>query len=89
MHKLDDIDRNILHLLQNNGRMSNVDLAKAVGISAPPCLRRLRRLKKVGLLQGYFARVNEKALGFGVKVFAMVGLQSQAETDLQAFEARC
>lgn len=89
MHKLDEIDLHILRLLQEDGRMTNVDIAAQVGISAPPCLRRIRALEETGLLQGYHAVVNGKALGFEVNVFAMVGLHSQAEADLQAFEEKC
>ncbi|MBE9476518.1 MAG: Lrp/AsnC family transcriptional regulator [Proteobacteria bacterium] len=87
--KLDAIDLKLLSLLQEDGRMTNVDLAKAVGISAPPCLRRIRALQDNGLIQGFHADVNEKELGFEVKAFAMVGLHSQAEVDLSAFEERC
>lgn len=87
--KLDAIDRRILAELQADGRMTNVDLAKVVGISAPPCLRRVRALEEKGLIQGYHAVVDENELGFEVKVFAMVGLNSQAEVDLSAFEAKC
>ena len=87
--KLDAIDLQLLALLQGDGRMTNVDLAKAVGISAPPCLRRIRSLEEKGFIQGYHAVVNEKELGFEVKAFAMVGLHSQAEVDLSAFEERC
>jgi len=89
MHKLDEIDLHILRLLQDDGRMTNVDIAAKVGISAPPCLRRVRALEEAGLLKGYHAVVDSKALGFDVKVFAMVGLHSQAEADLQAFESKC
>lgn len=87
--KLDAIDLKLLHLLQEDGRMTNVDLAKEVGISAPPCLRRIRALQDQGFILGFHADVNEKALGFEVKSFAMVGLHSQAEVDLSAFEERC
>lgn len=87
--KLDAIDLKLLSLLQENGRMTNVDLAKAVGISAPPCLRRIRTLQEQGYIQGFHADVNAKELGFEVKAFAMVGLHSQAEADLNAFEDRC
>jgi DNA-binding Lrp family transcriptional regulator len=87
--KLDAIDLKLLSLLQEDGRMTNVDLAKAVGISAPPCLRRIRVLQDQGYIQGFHADVNEKELGFEVKAFAMVGLHSQAEVDLSAFEERC
>ncbi|MGR3571078.1 Lrp/AsnC family transcriptional regulator [Brevirhabdus sp.] len=87
--KLDPIDRMILAELQADGRMTNVELAKRVGISAPPCLRRVRTLEESGLIRGYHAEVDPRALGFEVQVFAMVGLHSQAEVDLSRFEARC
>ncbi len=87
--KLDPIDRMILAELQADGRMTNVELARRVGISAPPCLRRVRTLEESGFIRGYHADVNARALGFEVQVFAMVGLVSQAEADLSAFEARC
>jgi DNA-binding Lrp family transcriptional regulator len=87
--KLDPIDRKILAELQADGRMTNVELASRVGISAPPCLRRVRTLEEQGYIQGYHAAVDARALGFEVQVFAMVGLVSQAEADLVAFENRC
>ena len=87
--KLDVVDRKILSELQNDGRMTNVDLAGKVGISAPPCLRRVRTLEEKGYINGYHAEVNSRQLGFEVQVFAMVGLHSQAETDLAAFETQC
>ena len=64
--KLDKIDRRILRDLQADGRMTNVDLAKRAGISAPPCLRRVRALEEAGFIRGYHADVNSEALGFGV-----------------------
>ncbi len=84
--KLDRIDRRILRDLQADGRMTNVDLAKRAGISAPPCLRRVRALEESGYIRGYHADINPEALGFGVTIFAQVGLASQAEADLKAFE---
>ena len=87
--KLDEIDRKILAELQADGRMTNVELASRVGISAPPCLRRVRTLEDAGYIRGYHADVDPRELGFEVAVFAMVGLHSQAEVDLSAFEARC
>lgn len=84
--KLDKIDRKILRNLQDNGRMTNVDLAKAAGISAPPCLRRVRALEEAGYIDGYFAKINAPLMGYGVVVFAQVKLISQAETDLNKFE---
>ncbi|WP_033068296.1 Lrp/AsnC family transcriptional regulator [Thalassospira australica] len=86
--KLDKIDRRILRDLQEDGRMTNVELARRAGISAPPCLRRVRALEETGFIQGYHADVDAQALGYHVTVFAMVGLASQAEHDLRAFEAR-
>jgi DNA-binding Lrp family transcriptional regulator len=85
--KLDRIDRKILNDLQQDGRMTNVDLARNAGISAPPCLRRVRALEEAGFIRGYHADLNAEALGYGVTVFAQVGLSSQAEHDLKAFEA--
>jgi len=87
--KLDPIDRKILAELQGDGRMTNVKLSGRVGISAPPCLRRVRTLEEQGYIKGYHAAVDARALGFEVQVFAMVGLLSQAEADLNAFEDRC
>ena len=87
--RLDPIDRKILSELQADGRMTNVELAKRVGISAPPCLRRVRTLEDAGFIRGYHAQVDTRELGFEVQVFASVGLQSQAEADLSAFERRC
>ncbi len=87
MRRLDSIDRNILHELQQDGRITNVELARRVGISAPPCLRRVRSLEEAGYIRGYRALLDEKALGCEVTAFAMVHLSSQAESDLQAFEA--
>ena len=87
--KLDPIDRKILAELQADGRMTNVELARRVGISAPPCLRRVRTLEEAGYIRGYHADINPRELGFEVQVFAMVRLHSQAETDLSAFERRC
>jgi len=88
-NRLDEIDRKILSELQEDGRMTNVELARRVGISAPPCLRRVRTLEEAGYIRGYHADVNPRELGFEVQVFAMVGLHSQAEVDLSAFEQRC
>ena len=87
--KLDQIDRKILAELQGDGRMTNVELSRRVGISAPPCLRRVRSLEETGLIEGYHARLNGRALGYEVTVFAMVSLKSQAGTDLEEFETLC
>ena len=83
--RLDKIDRKILSALQADGRTTNVDLSKRVGISAPPCLRRVRTLEETGYIEGYHAKLNSKALGFEVTVFAMVGLQKQSGADINSF----
>ena len=83
---LDAIDWKILKEMQDDGRITNVELARKVGISPPPCLRRMRALEQAGMIAGYFAQLDEKSVGFEVIAFAMVGLHSQAEADLRAFE---
>ena len=84
--KLDEIDRRILEELRDEGRVTNVELARRVGISAPPCLRRVRALEQAGYIRGYHADLDAEALGYGLTVFAWVGLHSQHESDLAAFE---
>lgn len=84
---IDPIDRQIVRLLQSDGRMTNVELASRVGLTAPPCLRRVRGLEEAGVIRSYHARIDPVALGFGVTIFAMVSLKSQAENDLRTFEA--
>jgi len=84
--RLDAIDWKILDELQRNGRITNVELARRVGISAPPCLRRMRALEEAGFIKGYRALLDQKLLGYEINVFAMVHLASQAEPDLLAFE---
>lgn len=84
--RLDETDWRILRELQESGRITNVELARRVGISAPPCLRRMRALEEAGVIEGYHALISQKALGFDVCAFAMVGLTRQSEHDLRAFE---
>jgi DNA-binding Lrp family transcriptional regulator len=84
--RLDTVDWKILKELQSDGRMTNVELAKRVGISAPPCLRRVRALEEEGIIKGYRTLLDESELGYEVTVFAMVNLVSQAGSDLAAFE---
>lgn len=84
--RLDKIDRKILKELQDNGRITNVELARKVGISAPPCLRRVRALEDAGYVKTYRARLDPALMGYSVTVFAMVRLTSQAEPDLIRFE---
>ena len=85
--RLDAIDWKSLAELQQDGRMTNVELARRVGISAPPCLRRVRALEEAGYIRGYRALLDEKRLGFELTAFALVHLSSQAESDLSAFES--
>ena len=84
---LDNIDREILGRLQRDGRMTNVELAQQVGLTAPPCLRRVRSLEDSRIIEGYHADISPDALGYSILVFAMVSLKSQAESDLREFEA--
>ncbi len=83
---LDSIDRAILRNLQQDGRMTNVELARRTEISAPPCLRRVRRLEASGLIRGYHAVLDAERLGYEVALFALVGLSSQAQATLKSFE---
>lgn len=85
--KFDPIDVQILRELQADGRMTNVELAQRVGLTAPPCLRRVRALEESGVINSYHAELDAVSLGFGITVFAMVSLRSQAESDLEAFES--
>ena len=87
MASLDSIDKKILAVLQAEGRVTNVDLARRVDLTAPPCLRRVRALEEDGVIRGYHADLDPSKLGFAITVFAMVSLRSQAEEDLRAFEA--
>lgn len=84
--KLDRIDLQILRDLQEDGRITNVELARRAGISAPPCLRRVRALEEAGYIHGYHADLDSEALGFEVVFFTLVGLDSQSEAVLTGFE---
>ena len=86
MANLDDIDRRLLAELQAEGRVTNVELAQRVGLTAPPCLRRVRGLEEDGVIRGYHADLDPSKLGFAITVFAMVSLKSQAESSLREFE---
>jgi DNA-binding Lrp family transcriptional regulator len=85
--RLDETDLTILKALQDDGRMTNVDLAGRIGMSPPPALRRVRALEEAGIITGYRAQIDEKKLGFEVSFFAFVHLASQAGGDLEAFAA--
>ena len=86
MGNLDQIDRRLLSELQDEGRITNVELAGRVGQTAPPCLRRVRGLEDAGVIKGYHAELDGAKLGFAITVFAMVSLKSQAEDALRQFE---
>ncbi len=86
MANLDSIDRKLLGELQREGRVTNVELAHRVGLTAPPCLRRVRALEDEGVIRGYHAELDPASLGFSITVFAMVSLKSQAESALREFE---
>ena len=86
MASLDRIDRRLLVELQNEGRVTNVELAQRVGLTAPPCLRRVRALEVAGVIRGYHAEVDPAKLGYTITVFALVSLKSQAEEALRQFE---
>ena len=83
--ELDDIDWKILRELQKEGRISNVELSRRVGISAPPCLRRVKWLEETGIIRGYRALLNAPSLGLGVVAFCLVGLHHQSDAELKAF----
>ena len=86
MANLDRIDRRLLCELQNEGRITNVELAHRVGLTAPPCLRRVRALEDEGVIRGYHADLDASKLGYAITVFALVSLKSQAEDALRQFE---
>ncbi len=82
---LDATDWKILRELQNEGRMTNVELSRRVGISAPPCLRRVKRLEETGIIRGYRALLNAPALGYDLVAFCLVGLHHQSDAELKSF----
>ena len=85
---IDKIDRYILAALQADARLRNVELAEQVGLSASPCLRRVKRLKDIGVIRGFATLVDPEAVGLPVSVFVQVTLERQIEASLEAFEAR-
>ncbi len=86
--ELDAIDIRILQELQRDGRITNVELSARVGISAPPCLRRMRKLEDAGVIKSYRAMLNAPLLGYDLVAFCMVGLKHQSDANLKAFSAR-
>ena len=90
--QLDPIDRKIVHQLQKNARISNVELADAVGLSPSPCLRRVRTLEEAGVIKGYVALVDPSVIGMQMNIFVRVSLERQIDEVLEKFEqavSRC
>jgi len=85
---LDDTDLRLLKTVQENARLSNVDLAERVGLSASPCLRRMRQLEESGIIKGYMTLIDQNAVGLPVSVFISVTLKEQSERALDEFEGR-
>ena len=86
--KLDRLDLRILRVLAQEGRISNRALAERVGLSATPCLKRVRRLEKEGVIAGYAARIDQEKLGYTFDVFVFVTLKQQVSEILEQFEAK-
>lgn len=84
---LDRTDRRILETLQNDGRLSNVDLAERVGLSPSPCLRRVKRLEDEGLISGYRAILDRKAVGLGLTVFVEIKVGKHSRENAAALHA--
>ncbi|MDX2224176.1 MAG: Lrp/AsnC family transcriptional regulator [Rhodospirillaceae bacterium] len=85
---LDAIDLNLLRAIQDNARISNVELAEAIGLSPSPCLRRLKQLEARGVIRGYTTLIDQNAVGLPVSVFVSVALKEQSEPALEEFERR-
>jgi len=85
-HTLDSIDQQLLALLQQNGRMPVSELAQQVGLTASPCLRRIKMLEEAGVIRGYGAFVDQEKIGLPVSVFVSIKLEKQREEALEAFE---
>ena len=86
MSNIDKIDQNIIFHLQQDGRLTNFELAEKVGLSASPCLRRVKNLEKKGLISGYTAIIDEVSYGFPITAFVSVRLENQTDQILKSFE---
>jgi Lrp/AsnC family transcriptional regulator, leucine-responsive regulatory protein len=84
---LDQTERAILRLLQQDGRLSNVALAERIGLSESPCYRRVRQLEQAGVIRGYAAVVDQRRLGLDVTAFVLVTMEKQPDAATQAFLA--
>ncbi len=83
---MDAIDRKIIRALQHDARLTNQDLASAVGLSASPCLRRVRKLEQIGILSGYTALVDQEKFGLPINVFVNIRLEKPSTKTMRAFE---
>ena len=86
MSEIDTLNQQILSVLESHGRISNIDLAARVGLSASACLRRVQELERKGVIKGYRAVINRSAIGGAITVFVTVGLSGQLTKDARAFE---
>ena len=86
MSEFNKLDDKILRTLENDGRISNVDLARVVGLSPSACLRRVQELERKNIITGYRAVIDRSQLGVGMVVFVMVGLSAHLKKDAEAFE---
>lgn len=82
---LDRLDRRILNVLQKNGRISYVELAEQIGLSATPCMERVKRLEREGYIEGYYAKLNPSLLEHELLVFVEISLEHQSPKTFQAF----
>ena len=87
MSNIDKIDQNIIFHLQQDGRLTNFELAEKVGLSPSPCLRRVKNLESKGLIAGYTAIIDEVSYGFPITAFVSVRLENQTDQTLKSFEA--
>ena len=83
---MDKIDAKIVRALQEDGRLTNQDLAEKVGLSPSPCLRRVRNLEKAGIIKGYCATIDQKACGYPITCFVRIRLSIHTEDTIQKFE---
>lgn len=84
---LDSVNRKILRLLQKNARMSTTELADRVNLSPTPCLRRLKRLQEDGVIEGYSAIINKKAIGLNISAFVFANLEKNTKESGDLFES--
>ena len=86
LYSLKEIDKRILMHLQNNARLSNVDLSHKISLSQSPCLRRVKKLEDDGIIKGYVTLLDQSSVGIPISVFVNVSLEKQVETALELFE---